>query len=199
MHLPDFLRSISRKTFIIIAGIAIALAIVIFIWENNKYKIVKDTIADTIAEKTDGLYSVKYYSLHFDEVLGTAYLKNIHISADTTRINNASLEERPYILLDIKIASLNVTGVKTDKALLGEQMVGDSIVVTDPEVIVYFVKQVNKKTNINTEARALYDQILGNLKLIKVGQLFINNAHVHGVGFGQQQKEFDFVNGNIQL
>lgn len=183
----------------LVAGIVIALGIVIFIWENNKYKIVKDTIADTIAKKTDGLYSVKYDSLHFDEVLGTAYLKNIHIAADTNRIKNMKYEDRPYILLDIKIASLDVTGVKTDKALLGEQMVGDSIVITNPVVVVYFVKQVNKKTNINTEARALYDQILGNLKLIKVGQVFINNANVNGVAFAQQEKEFDFVNGNIQL
>ncbi len=175
------------------------MAIVFFIWEKNKYKIVKDTIADTIAKKTDGLYSVKYDSLHFDEILGTAYLKNIHISADTNRIKNTRIEDRPYILLDIKIASLNVTGVKTNKALLGEQMVGDSIMITDPLVVVYFVKPVNKKTNINTEARALYDQILGNLTLIKVGQVFINNVNVMGVGFAQQEKEFDFVNGNIQL
>ena len=183
----------------LIAGIVIALAIVIFIWENNKYKIVKDTIADTIAKKTDSLYSVKYDSLHFDEVLGTAYLKNIHIAADTNRVKNMKYEDRPYILLDIKIALLNVTGVKTDKALLGQQMVGDSIVITDPEVTVYFVRPVDKKTNINAEATALYDQILGNLKLIKVGQVFINNVNVKGVGFAKQEKEFDFVNGNIQL
>ncbi|MEO8111961.1 MAG: hypothetical protein ABI594_18070 [Ginsengibacter sp.] len=199
MHLPDFFRSISRKTFILIAGIIIALAIVFFIWERNKYKIVKDTIAETIAKKTDGLYTVKYDSLHFDEILGTAYLKNIHITADTNRIKNTKLEDRPYILLDIKIASLNVTGVKTDKALLGQQMVGDSIVITDPVVIVYFVKPVNKKTNLNTEATVLYDEILGNLKLIKVGQMFINNVNVKGVGFAQQEKAFDFANGNIQL
>ena len=199
MHLPDMFRSVSRKTFVLIAGILVALAIVIFIWEKNKYKIVKDTIAETIAKKTDGLYTVKYDSLHFDEVLGTAYMQNVHIAADTNRIKNTKLEDRPYILLDIKIASLKVTGVKTDKALLGKQMVGDSIVITDPVVVVYFLKPVNKETNINKEATALYDEILGNLKLIRIGQVFINNANVQGLGFALREKEFDFKNGNIQL
>ncbi len=46
MHLPNFLRSISGKFILITLGIIIALGIVIFIWQNNKYKIVKDTIAE---------------------------------------------------------------------------------------------------------------------------------------------------------
>ena len=139
MHLPTFLKSVSRKLILIVAGIIVALGIVFLIWQKNKYKIVKETIASKIAKATDSLYIVKYDSLHFDEILGTAYLKNIHIEPDTFRIKKTNFEDLPYILLDIKIASINVTGVKTDKALLGQQMIGDSVVITDPEVTVYFL------------------------------------------------------------
>ncbi len=142
----------------------------------------------TIAKKTDSLYSIKYDSLHFDEILGTAYLKNIHIAPDTFRIKNTKFEDLPYILLDIKIASINVTGVKTDKALLGEQMIGDSIVITDPEVIVYFVKPLKKETNINVEAKAVYDEILGNLNVIKAGHVFINNVNVKALDLLPKKK-----------
>lgn len=199
MRLPNIFHSISRKILLIIFGIIIAISIVFFIWQNNKYRIVKETLASTIANETDSLYTIHYDSLHFDEILGKAYLKNIHIAPDTFRIRNTNSEDLPYILLDIKIASITVTGVKTDIALWGEQMIGDSVVIADPEVIVYFVKPLRKETKIDVETKVLYDEILGKLKLIKVGQVFINNVNVKGIGFVSKQKDFDFINGNIQL
>lgn len=199
MHLPNFLKSISRKFILLVAGIIIAAGIVFFIWQKNKYRIVNETIASTIAKKTDSLYTVTYDSLHFDEILGTAYLKNIHIEPDTFRIKKTNVNDIPYVLLDIKIASINVTGVKTDKALLGEQMIGDSVVITDPEVTVYFLKPLRKETKIDVEAKTVYNEILGNLKLIKAGHVFINNANVKGISFVSKEKEFDFINGNVQL
>ena len=199
MHLPTFLKSLSRKFILITLGIIIALGIVFFIWQKNKYRIVHETIADTIAKETDSLYTVKYDSLHFDEILGTAYLQNIHVEPDTFRVKNTSFDDLPYILLDIKIKSINVTGVKTDKALLGQQMIGDSVVITDPEVTVYFLKSVKKETNINVEAKAIYEEILGNLNLIKAGHVLINNITVRGLGFASKEKEFDFLDGNVQL
>ncbi len=199
MHLPDFLKHVSRKFILLITGILIALGIVFFIWQHSKYRIVNETIARTIAKKTDSLYSIKYDSIHFDEILGTAYLKNIHIAPDTFRIKKINTDSLPYIVLDIKIASLNVTGVKTDKALLGKQMVGDSVVIVAPEVTVYFLKPLKKGTKINVEARAVYDEILGKLNLIKAGHVFINNLNVKGISFVSKEKEFDFINGNVQL
>ncbi|MEP7230262.1 MAG: hypothetical protein ABI691_08430 [Ginsengibacter sp.] len=199
MHLPTFLKSISRKFLLITVGIVIALGIVFFIWQNNKYRIVNETIASKVAKETDSLYTISYDSLHFDEVLGTAYLKNIHVRPDTARIKNTDAADVPYILLDIKIASINVTGVKTDKALVGQKMIGDSVIIVDPEITVYFLKPIKKETNINIEAKSVYDEILGSLTLIKAGHVFINNVNVKGVGFLNKERQFDFINGNVHL
>ncbi len=199
MHLPSFLKSLSRKFLLICSAIIIALSIVFFVWQKYKYKIVHETIASTVAKKTDSLYTIKYDSLQFDEILGMAHLKNIHIAPDTFRVKNTNYDDLPYILLDIKIASITVTGVKTDVALLGQQMIGDSVIIDRPQVTVYFVKPLRKETKINIEAKAVYDEILGNLSLIKVGHVFINDINVNGVSFASKEKEFDFTNGNIQL
>ena len=120
MHLRNIVQSISRK--IIISNLrypycGVALYIV---WQNNKYKFVRDKLKSTVAEQTDSLYKIKYDSLHFDALTGEAYIKGIHIGPDTTIIKKTKLEDLPYILLDIKIASLKVNGVKTDKALIGK-------------------------------------------------------------------------------
>ncbi len=114
---------------LIVSGIIIVTGVILFIWEKNKYRIVNNTITNTVAKKTDSLYTVKYDSLHFNELTGEAYLKNIHIEPDTTFIKNKKLKDLPYVLLDIKIASLNISGVKTDKAFLGKKMIGDSVMI----------------------------------------------------------------------
>ncbi|MEP6928140.1 MAG: hypothetical protein ABI834_10910 [Ginsengibacter sp.] len=183
----------------IVLAIIIALGIVFFIWQKNKYRIVNETIANKVAKATDSLYAVSYDSLHFDEILGTAYLKNVHITPDTFRIKTLNFDDLPYVLLDIKIASINVTGVKTDKALLGQQMIGDSVVITNPDVTVYFLKSLRKGTNIRAEAKTVYDEILGKLRLIRAGHVFINNVNIRGIAFASKEKEFDFINGNVQL
>jgi hypothetical protein len=199
MHLREIITSISKKLLFLILGILVAAVVLYMIWQSHKYRIVGNKLAATIAEKTDSLYKIKYDSIHFDAVSGEAYLKNIHIEPDTAIIKKTKLEDLPYILLDIKIASIKVTGVKTDKALLGKQMIGDSVVISNPDVLVYFTKSLQKQTNINTEATKMYKQILGNLTRIQIGQVFINNIRGKGVGYFDKEKDFELSNGNIEL
>jgi hypothetical protein len=199
MHKPDFLSSIPRKFILILSAIVIVIVIVFFIWQHNKYRMAKEKISSTIAEETDNIYKVLYDSIQFDEISGRAYVENIHITPDTSMIKNKKPEDLPYVLLDIRIASLRVSGVKTARALWGKQMIGDSVVIDRTDVIVYFVKPLQKQTRIVVEAKALYDEILGNLKSIQVGHVFINSINVTGTGFFTKEKDFDLLNSNIQL
>ncbi|HEY5407460.1 MAG TPA: hypothetical protein VIJ92_10235 [Ginsengibacter sp.] len=199
MPLKEIVRSISKKLLFIILGIIVVGIVLYFIWQHNKYRIVNNKIADTVAQQTDSLYVVKYDSLHFDIATGQAYLKNIHIEPDTNIIKKTKLEDLPYILLDITIKSIKVTGVKTDKAVIGAQMLGDSVVIDQPDVLVYFLKPLQKQTNINTEATNIYKEILGNLKRIQVGDVFINNIRASGIGYFDKEKEFTLGTSNIHL
>lgn len=199
MRLRNIVQSISRKLLFLILGILIAGVALYMVWQNNKYRFVRDKIKSTIAEQTDSLYKIKYDSLHFDALTGEAYIKGIHIGPDTSIIKKTKLDKLPYILLDITIASLKVNGVQTDKALMGTQMVGDSIMIDHPDVIVYFLKPLQKKTNINQEASNVYKEILNNLTKIQASHVFINNVHIQGFDYFENEKTFDVTNGAIQL
>ncbi|KAA9040742.1 hypothetical protein FW778_01490 [Ginsengibacter hankyongi] len=199
MHLRNIIKSISRKLLFIILGVILVAVSLYFVWQNNKYRFARDKLKSTVSEQTDSLYKIKYDSLYFDEITGEAYLKNIHIGPDTTIIKRTKLDDLPYILLDITISTLKVNGVKTDKALLGKQMEGDSVIIDHPDVVVYFIKPLQKKTNINEEATSIYNEILGNLKRIQVSRVFINNVHIQGINYFEKGKVFDLTNGNIQL
>ena len=189
----------NRKFYYIFFGVLVVIGAGLFIWQKYKYQLVGDKIKESLAKETDNLYKIKYDSLSFDESTGNAFIGNIHIAADTFRVNNMKSEDMPYILLDIKIKSVSVTGVKTVKALAGGDLEGDSVVIDQPEIIIYTLKPVDKNTKIENEAGALYKQILGNLSRIKLKYAFINNAQVSALNFYGKNKSFNIQNIKIKL
>ncbi|MEO6135190.1 MAG: hypothetical protein ABIP35_08560 [Ginsengibacter sp.] len=170
-----------------------------FGWQKYKYKFVENKLESALAKETDRLYVIKYDSLYFDEALGDAYVKNIHIYPDTNKIKNLSGEKMPYILLDIRINSINVTGVKSATAIAGQSIIGDSVVLDHPEIIIYTVRPLNKGTQIENEAKTVYQQILGNLDLIKFKYIFVNNVNLSGMDFFTKEKKYDLVNAKFKL
>lgn len=178
-------------TFLVVGGY--------LVWQKYKYKIVRTAVVSTVLKKTNNLYLIKYDSLSFDEITGNASIKNIHIIPDTNRIKNLSVENLPDILLDVTVKSLEVKGVKTADALLGKELSGDSVIIDQPNIKLYSLKLLQKGTKIEQEAGDIYKQILGNLNLIKVRFVFVNNVNVTGIDFYSKTKNFDFINGKFFL
>ena len=199
MSIRDSLKNLSKKSLLLITGILIALAIVIFVWQSNKYKVVRDTLKSSVAKQTDSLYSVKYDSLSFDEVSGFATLKNVSITPDTARVKKMNAADQPDFLFDIQIKSISITGVQTAKALIGKEMVGDSVILDHPVITIYNLKAVKKDTKIDMQTKEFYKQILGDLGLIKLKTVLVNNVNIHGLDFSSKEKIFDAVNANLQL
>jgi hypothetical protein len=189
----------SKSLLFVIIAVLLLGGMAYFTWQYYKYKIVKNSVATTVAEQTDSLYSIKYDSLFFDEATGNASIKNIRIIPDTNRVKKMSVENMPDVLLDVTIKSLVVKGVKTAKALQGNEMEGDSVIIDDPQITLYSIKPLRKATKIQNEADIVYREILGKLDLIKVGFVFVNNVNVKGIDFFSKDKNFDFINGKLLL
>ena len=199
MRLSDLLHSISKKLLLLIVAFIIVIAILFYMWQTNKFAIVKNKLANVIIRQTDSLYTIKYDSLFFDELKGEAFLKNVSIKPDTFRVKKTSLAQLPYMLLDVTIRSLAIKGVKTDKALNGNEMIGDSVIIDNPVIFAYFLKPIKKETKIDAEAKEVYEQILGKLDLIQVAHVSIKNAEVHAMNFRDHERQFDIINTNINL
>lgn len=170
-----------------------------FFWQKYKYSLVDSELNTAISKQTDKLYSISYDSLYFDEVLGNAYIKNIRITPDTARLNRMFFDEIPSVVLDVKINSIRVSGVKTVGALSGENLVGDSLVIDQPEVILYTLKPFNKQTKIESEASSIYEDILGKLNFIKARYVFINEVNVLGKDFYTKKKNYALFNAKIKI
>ncbi len=195
----NFRTSLYKKLLIIILSVIFLIVALVYLWQNNKFFFVKNKIAYELTTKTDSLYTIKYDSLFFNELTGEAFIKNIRITPDTLRVKNRSQAQLPYLLLDVAIKSITVKGVKTDKALQGVEMIGDSVLINEPEITIYFLKPIRKETRIDNEAKEVYKQILGSLDLIQVGQISIKNAQVHAINFQTHFKQFDINKTTINL
>jgi hypothetical protein len=193
------MKRLSRKLLFILAAILLLIVIGAVIWQKFKYKIIENSLSAKVAQHTDSLYTVQYDSLSFNEATGDASIKNIRIIPDTSRAKNLSGENMPDFLMDVTIKSLTVTGVKTAKALEGSALQGDSVIIDNPDIILYSLKALQKTTKIQVEANEVYKQILGKLDFIKVGFVFINNLNATGIDFFKKTKNFDFINGKLLL
>lgn len=193
------MKRISKKFLFIGTGIIIIILIGYSVWQKYKYKFVRNTVTTTIAEKTDSLYSIKYDSLSFSAITGEATIKNIRIIPDTNRAKKLIGENLPDILLDVKIKSITLTGVKTAKALKGNKLEGDSVIIDDPLITMYSMRSLQKGTKIESDVGNVYKQILGKLDLIKVDFVFVNNVNVKGIDFNTKETNFNFINGKFLL
>lgn len=192
-------KRISKKVFIIVGIVAVLILTGGYLWQHYKYRIVNKSLDNVLANNSDSLYYLSYDYLQFDEVAGDAHLKNVRIVPDTARVRMLSLDELPSVLLDIKIHSITIKGVQTIKALKGKNISGDTIIINRPEITMYVLKPLKKSTKIEVEAKTVYEEILGKLNSIKVGFVLIDSIQVRAVDFRTGKKNFDFLNGDIQL
>lgn len=191
-------RNLNR--FILLSSaIVLAVLATFFLWQHYKYEIVGARMSDMLNSRSDSLYYLSYDYLHFDEVSGNADLKNVRVVPDTARIREIPTEKLASVLLDVRIDSITIKGVKTLKALEGNNLSGDTILISHPQVTMYILKPLNKNTLIEEEAQTVYKNILGKLKSIRVGFVSIDSIQVKAVHFRSGEKGFDFLNGNIAL
>lgn len=193
------MKLLIKRILFILLGIIVLIIAGYFVWQKYKYQIVRKTVETTIAAQTDSLYTVKYDSLYFDAVTGNASINNIRIIPDTTRAKRLIGEKMPDFMLDVSIHSLTITGVATAKAFSGTKIEADSVIIHDPVITLYSMRPLQKGTKIESEAGSFYKDILGKLKLIKVGFVFIDNVDVNGIDFISKYKNFDFIDGKFLL
>ncbi len=168
-------------------------------WNTYKKAIIRNKLEDTIREKTQGLYTLHYDSLTLDEVAGNLFISNITLLYDSAKFAT-SLQEKdaPPILLNITIPSISVSGVKTPRALINKEIVGKKILINNPVIHIIYTNP-GKDSAKNIPDREVYEQILGELNMIKVDSLEISAAQITTSHLKTGRKNIQLVNTSISL
>ena len=166
-----------RRLSWLLAGIGI-LVIAVIGWQFYKYRIVNRKVGEAVDEKSKGLYSIKYEGLRIDEVSGALHVKNIEIIPDTTVYNRMISEKtNPPVLLRLTIPALDITGVKTPKALLSKQIVGGIVLVSDPTIEIE-LNQFSRDSTVYNPGKDVYKELLGKFLKIQMDSVEVVRAKV---------------------
>lgn len=185
--------------FSILLLILAAIAAGVMYWGVYRKQIIRNKLESAIHEKSKGLYAVHYDNLSLDEVAGDLSVTNFKLSYDSNKYKALlGQEDAPPTLLTINIPSLHVSGVKTPRALLSKEIVGKKVQINDA-VIDIFYTHAGKDSTRNAPTKEVYEQILGNLNLIRIDTVLITNATITTRNLRTGAKKVQLLNANIQL
>lgn len=143
-------------------------------WQYNKKKIVKDSIADAIAKKTDSLYYLKYDSSRIDEINGNAVFYNVVLQSDSAQkqlLN--STDSLPNALYNIRIKQVAISGVDIAGLLQQQNVKAKKITLVKPQVQIINTGADKPKPFTINDTLELYQKILGKFKRIQSDQIEI--------------------------
>jgi len=147
-------------------------------WRTNKKKIIRNEVQKAIKEKSQGLYRVNYAGLELDELSGNLSVSSFTLTYDSTRYAQLKKEKKePYLLLSISIPEIQVTGVKTDRALLEKEITGRRLVLKNPVIEILYTN-AGKESSHSVPGKEIYQQILSGLDLIKLDTVIITGAQI---------------------
>ncbi len=187
-------KGFGSRAWLLVIGILIAGLIA---WQFVKYRLVHKHVDQAIIEKSGGLYSIHYEDLTIDEVSGILHVKNIEIVPDTTVYAQMIREGRnPSVLVRLSIPALDITGVKTPKALLTKEIEGRKVLVSNP-VIQIELDHISKDSTVSDPSKEIQRELLG--KFLKISVDSVEIVHANLVVRQRESKELVFSGADVSF
>ncbi|PWT72906.1 MAG: hypothetical protein C5B59_14715 [Bacteroidetes bacterium] len=168
----------------------------LFVWTRHKYKLAEKKIPEVVAKKSNGLYKIDYDDINIDEVGGNLHVKNIRLSVDSVVYNELKAKGKaPPVILNLLIPLLQITGIKTPKALLNKEIEGKKILIDSPSIEIW-LRQFMQDTTGYSPDKDIYSQILGQFKNIKIDSLIVTRG---SLSVRNQSGKLSFRGDNVSL
>jgi hypothetical protein len=167
------------KKIIKILLVVIAVAIVggLLYWQNNKRRIIKHSIADAIAKKTDSLYYIHYDSSHIDEINGNASFYNVVLQSDSAqKVSLNSTDSLPNALYNIRIQEVEVSGADIVGLMSNTTVSARKIVLLKPTILIINTGADHPKPFTKNDTLELYQKILGKFTSIKADTIQVSDG-----------------------
>lgn len=183
----------------ILLVIVAAIAGGIIYWKVYRKQIIRHELENAISRKSEGLYGIKYDNLKLDEVAGNLSVSNMKLTYDSAKfVSLVNNNDAPPTLLKITIPSIVVSGVKTPRALIDKEIVGKKLLITNPVIDIIYTN-AGKDSARNIPTREVYEQILGDLDMIKIDTVEISGAQISTINMKTGKKNIQLTNALIRL
>lgn len=186
-----------KKVFKILIVLVAAGAIGGYIfWQYNKKKIVRDSIENAIAKKSDSLYYIHYDSSRLDEINGNATFYNVVLQSDSAqkRLLN-STDSLPNVMYNIRIKQVAANGVDIAGLLRNEKVAANKIILINPVIQIINTGADKPRPFTINDTLELYQKILGKFKSINADTILVTNGMLLITNkTGQAQTTFENIN-----
>jgi len=156
---------------IVLVTLLLAAAGVYWYLQVNKKGLVKHFIQQTISDKTDSLYYLKYDSSMIDEVNGNAYFRNIYLQSDSEQAALLkSTDSLPNVLINIFIKSVSASGIDMQAYLENKVVHAKSIIIDGP--IIQIINTGANQLKLE-DTLAIYKKMVGEFSSVKADHIEI--------------------------
>lgn len=127
-------------------------------------------------------------------------MSNITLKPDSSRYRKLlSSGDQPPALFDIEINRIEITGVSTPRALLEKEISGRKVIIDHPRIEIFQGKKNTEGSNSKVGSPEFYQQLLGDLNMIKMDSVEIRNATIITHSRGNTKRKTEFINASIFL
>lgn len=190
-----------KVSIILVSALVILTAGVfgVWYWNVNKKSIIRDELEKAIREKSQGLYKIEYSNLELDEINGNLSVSSFNLRYDSIKYMQLRDENKaPFILLNISIPEIRVSGVKTPRALLQSEITGRHVLLSRPIIEILYTN-TGKDSSHNVPNEEVYKQILGKLNFIRLDSVVISHAEIVTRNMQSGKTFVRFLNTTISL
>ncbi len=169
--------------------VAIVLALAALVtggWNYFKYRLIKHKVSNLLYKNSNGLYTVEYDSLFVDEVAGNLSVTNLRLIPDTAKYRQLydDRQNAPAFMVGITIPQLQISGVKTPKAVLNKEIEGGRINISDARIVLYHARSRGNSGSVkNPSLQETLLQLLNKLRHIKADTVSLDNTSLSYVDF----------------
>jgi hypothetical protein len=169
-----------KKIFKIIFIIIVVGAIAGYIyWQQNKKRIIRETIESAIQKKTDSLYYIHYDSSRIDEIGGNASFYNVSLQSDSAQKKILeSTDSLPNALYFITVSEVRASGIDVAGLIQNTNVAAGKIVLYKPRIQVINTGADKPKPFTAQDTMELYKKILGKFSSIKADTIQVSNGTV---------------------
>ncbi len=190
-----------KKAVKIVLLVLVLGATGVFIWwQQNKKRIIKGAIQNTIQKKTDSLYAIRYDSSNIDELSGNISFYNVSLQSDSAQKEILSgTDSLPAQLFFIKVKEVKATGVDVPGLMQNSYVRAKLILLDKPIVQVINTGATGTRPYTAKDTLELYERILGKFKSINADVIQVNNGQVIVTDRnGQSLTTLENININLQ-
>lgn len=195
MSTPKKPNSYLAKAIVAITLVAGVYYVIQHLRTAKKERIIQTALTNL----RDSLYTFSYDYFQYDDSQGNAVLRDVTITPDTSLLSKVPAKQRPSALVEAHIGTITMKGVRLGEANGERQIIGDSIIISCPQVKLLGVKSFDKSILIEQEAHTLYKELFNKFGLLKLKYAQIDSFSLYSQSMATGNPNFRIINAHISL